>query len=210
MLIEAYADGSATIASKPGGYGWCLVVDGVKHSEGNGHMLKATNNDAELQGAIQVMAQAVRFLMTMPGHTAEVHLRCDSQIVLNWANGTSQFKQKAKEEQYQQLRSLFIRLKAQTKWVRGHSGHEHNERCDELATLGRLKLTPQDEIPSKKSRKINKIGKRTENTICVIFRNVLKIIDIENNLIENYNPTIHGERKPTMASVPLNMGDDIK
>lgn len=196
MLIEVYCDGSATIAARPGGFGWVLVIDGVKHSEGNGHMHKATNNDAEMMAAIEGMAQAVRYLMNNPQENLEVHLRSDSQIVLNWANGTSAFKQETKYMQYQKLRSLFLRLKAVSKWVRGHSGHEHNERCDHLATLGRLKLGIDAELP-RKNKKIRKIDKRTENVICLFYKNSLKLIDMENNLVENYNPKIHGERTVT-------------
>lgn len=209
MLIEIYADGSATIAAKPGGFGWVMVIDGVVHSEGNGHMPRATNNDAEMEAAIQGMAAVVRYLMANPVE-AEVHLRSDSQIILNWANGTSAFKQSSKSLKYKQLRGLYIRLKAQTKWVRGHSGHEHNDRCDKLANLGRHKLTPQDEIPDKRITKVKKIGKRTENVICLFFRNGLKLVDLENNLVENYNPTLHGERSVTITPVELRVKDESK
>lgn len=193
MLIEIYTDGSATVAAKPGGYGWVLVIDGVKHSEGNGHMHRATNNDAEMEAAIQGMAAVVRLLTSMPNVTSEVHLRSDSQIVLNWANGTSAFKQSAKVNKYDQLRSLYLRLRAQTKWVRGHSGHEHNERCDVLANLGRHKLTPQDEI-KKPTKRIKKIEKRSEEVILVNYKNSLKLVDFSNNIIENYDKSKHGER----------------
>lgn len=206
MLIEIYTDGSATVATKPGGYGWVMVIDGVKHSEGNGHMPRATNNDAEMEAAIQGMAAVVRFLMSNPVQ-ADVHLRSDSQIVLNWANGTSDFKQKGKELKYKQLRGLFLRLKAETKWVRGHSGHEHNERCDHLANLGRHELTPDQEMPAKPPR-AKKIGKRTDNVICLFFKNNLKLVDLENNLVENYNPTLHGERTVTTTSVVLRIAED--
>lgn len=193
MLIEIYCDGSATIAARPGGFGWVLVIDGAKHSEGNGHMHRATNNDAEMMAAIEGMAQVVRFLMANPQENVEVHLRSDSQIVLNWANGSSSFKQETKYMQYQKLRSLFVRLKAQSKWVRGHSGHEHNERCDHLATLGRLNLAQDAEIPKKK-KKIKKIDKRSEEVILVNYKNSLKLIDFCNNIIESYDKSKHGER----------------
>lgn len=211
MLIEIYCDGSATVYNKPGGYGWVLVIDGVKHSEGNGHMLNATNNDAELEAAVQGMAEVVRFLMANPQDDLKVHLRSDSQIVLNWANGSSKFTQKAKEMKYKQLRSLFLRLKAETHWIRGHSGHEHNERCDQLANLGRHKLTPQDEMPSKAfKKKVKKIGKRTEDVICLYFKNVLKLVDFSNNIVENYNPTLHGQREVTTVSIGLDLGGEIR
>ena len=52
MKIEVWTDGSATIATKPGGFGWVITLDGKFHSEGSGHLEKATNNDAELMASI--------------------------------------------------------------------------------------------------------------------------------------------------------------
>ena len=59
MKIEVYTDGSATTSEKPGGWGYVIVIDGVKHSEGSGRMETATNNDAELEGAIMGLAAAL-------------------------------------------------------------------------------------------------------------------------------------------------------
>lgn len=201
MLIEVYSDGSATIASKPGGYGWVICIDGKKHSEGNGHLRRATNNDAEMEGAIQGMAQAVRLMMNFDNdlrNQAEVRLCSDSQIVLHWAEGITRFKQAAKIHKYDQLRGLFVRLKAKGKWIRGHSGHEHNERCDVLAGLGRHNLGPDDELPKKRGKRLKKIGQRRENVICVNYKNSLKLVDFENNIVEDFNHNVHGDRTPAI------------
>lgn len=201
MLIEAYADGSATVATKPGGYGWVIVVNGEKYSEGFGHIPLATNNDAELEGAIQVLAQVLRLMMNHSSFIgAEVHLRCDSQIVLNWANNTSKFTQKHKVAKYDALRSLMIRTKAKTVWVEGHSGHEHNERCDKLANIGRLNTTEIEFDASRKSKRKKKpnslsitISMINEDTISILYKNNLKIVKLDNNIIEDYDKAIHGD-----------------
>lgn len=204
MLIEVYTDGSATVASKPGGYGYVIVIDGVKHSEGNGHIDRATNNDAELEAAVQGLAATVRFLMQNTEIKGpQVHLRSDSQIVLNWANGTSKFKQEAKMHKYHQLASLVTRLRAKTVWVRGHSGHEHNERCDILASMGRLLLTEEEFLSLRrgkgKVRKARKTAKAVEpiklhGCMAVWFQGKLRIVNFETGSVEIYNREIHGAR----------------
>lgn len=152
MKIEVYADGSATIASKPGGYGWVIVQDGVKVQEGSGRIENATNNDAELEAAIMGLAIALKLVTNKDtgeresaAHSLEVTLVSDSQIILGWANGRNRFKQKDKIKKFNALKHLMKRLDAKTRWVEGHSGDEHNERCDKLAGWARkgTKETPK-------------------------------------------------------------------
>lgn len=145
MKIEIYTDGSATVASKPGGYGYVIVIDGVKHSEGSGGMDKATNNDAELQAAVEGLKSVLLMRVQDPAKygQAEVTLVSDSEIVLGWTNGTYRFKQKAKMATFEILKTLAARLRVQTRWVEGHTGDVHNERCDELANIARKKLVAE-------------------------------------------------------------------
>jgi ribonuclease HI len=213
MKIEIYTDGSATIASKPGGYGWVLVVDGVKASEGNGHIEKGTNNDAEMEAAIWGLVAAYKYVTAnkIALETGDVSLCSDSQITLGWANGTYRFKQEHKYTRFLALKELMVKLKAGTRWVRGHSGDENNERCDELANLGRLKMGPNDKLPVKKHGKRAKtekkeelpklgiekpkIGNKRRGTISLHYKNVLKIIDLDANMVEDYDESVHGKRE---------------
>lgn len=207
--IEVFSDGSATIAAKPGGYGWVLVLDGTKHSEGNGHLEKSTNNDAEMEAAIYGLIAAQKYVLVNPGDY-EVILCSDSQITLGWANGTYKFKQEAKYKRFEILKELMVRLKAKTRWVRGHSGDLHNERCDKLATLGRHRLGPNDKLPPKKSiRKIknetrkklrdeHKIGNKKDNVFNIWFNGTLKIVDLDKNICENHDIKVHGIRNSRM------------
>lgn len=172
MKIEVYTDGSATIKTRPGGYGWVMVIDGSKHSEGNGHIPLATNNDAEMEAAIHGLAAALKFVNNQQHLWAQgtsiqvpvfdVTLVSDSQITLNWANGTYKFKQEAKYDRFAILKSLMERLNAKTRWVQGHSGDEHNERCDVLANEGRN--GPKPPKPPKKPRKESRHFRWNEET----------------------------------------------
>lgn len=142
MKIEVYTDGSATVATNPGGWGAVIVIDGAKHSELSGSMEKASNNDAELEAAIQGLKEVLLMRVKDPStySNAEVTLVSDSEIVLGWTNGTYRFKQKAKMEKFNTLKTLAARLRVHTRWVEGHTGDVHNERCDELANIARKKL----------------------------------------------------------------------
>lgn len=206
MFIEVYTDGSATTPDKPGGYGYVLIVDGKKHSEGSGYMPLASNNDAELEAAIQGLSAASKLLnenssrvmMTVqPGQPPfKVTLVSDSQIVLGWTSGQYAFKQHNKIDKYNQLNYLARNLRVDTRWVEGHTGDENNERCDRLANAARLQqgIDSIIEKPKKKRKETPSIGLSQTGVMVFWYKNVLKIIDLENNLVEDYNETIHGPR----------------
>jgi len=108
MKIEVYTDGSATVATKPGGWGFVICFDDVKQTEGKGGMDKASNNDAELEAAIQGLAMVLKMRLDgrIPIGSHTITLVSDSQIILGWADGTYRFKQRSKKKKYDQLRHL--------------------------------------------------------------------------------------------------------
>ncbi len=143
MLVKIYTDGSARgNPNGPGGYGCVLhYVD----SKGNLHerefsagYKKTTNNRMEIMAAI-VGLEA----LTKP---CQVELYSDSQYLVNafnqhWIDGwLKKGWKRGKNEEVKNV-DLWKRLleaKAPHQvtflWVKGHAGHEMNERCDELAT----------------------------------------------------------------------------
>lgn len=201
MKIEVYSDGSATTKDKPGGYGYVIVIDGVKHSEGNGHMANASNNDAELEAAIQGLGAALKIVGKYDGTfttehdgTFDVTLCADSQVVLGWVSGRYRFKQQDKMHKYDQLRFIVKRLNVNTRWVEGHSGDEHNERCDKLANEARLGVSNKTKKAEAVINGNTLIGTKKTGTLCVWYKNSLKVIDLDTNVIENYDRTTHGPR----------------
>lgn len=204
MHIEVFTDGSATTADKPGGWGYVLVVDGVKHSEGNGHMPNATNNDAEMQAVIEGLKAALAFsdqivdtisnLKLSDTTKIAVTVKSDSQLILGWTSGVFAFKQQDKLEKYKELRALVGYTGAKTEWVRGHNGNEHNERCDKLANLGRLQKQEELDRKDAKDRGDTLIGTKKTGILCVWYKGVLKIIDLDKNVVENHNRDSHGAR----------------
>lgn len=202
MGIEVYSDGSATVAQKPGGYGWVIVVDGEMHSEGSGHMLLASNNDAELEAALQGLIAAYKFI-NKPTEVLgnfevseivppTVTLVSDSQLILGWVSGQFKFKQAEKMDKFNQINALVRRMNVQTRWVRGHSGDKWNERCDELANAARTQLGFR--AVSKADLGDTKIGNKKTSVVAIWYGETLKIVDFEHNLMEDYDRQLHGAR----------------
>ena len=99
---------------------------------------KTTNNRMELMAVIVALEALNR--------PCEVEVHSDSQYVVNafnkhWIDGWKKRGWKTANKQPVKNRDLWERLlaakskhKVEFIWVKGHAGHELNERCDELAT----------------------------------------------------------------------------
>ncbi len=196
MRIEIYADGSAQTSATAGGWGSVIVIDGIKHKELSGHLVSATNNDAELIAALKGLEYTLEYICSFQGSFSienEVTLISDSEIVLNWANGKYRFKQIDKMPLYDSLMRLMKKMKVQTLWVRGHSGNVWNERCDRLANLARKQIqeVPNDRIENKIQ---SSIGSKKKGTASVYYKGQLMVLDFEAGIIETYNRDAHGKR----------------
>lgn len=143
MDIKIYTDGAARgNPDGPGGYGTILVyVDGKgethtrEYSQG---YKKTTNNRMELLAVI-IGLEA----LTKP---CNVKLYSDSQYVVkafndHWIDGWIKKGWKRGKNEPVKNVDLWKRLLEAKKphnvefiWVKGHNGHEMNERCDVLAT----------------------------------------------------------------------------
>ncbi len=141
--VIIYSDGAARgNPNGPGGYGTVIQYtdnSGTLHekelSEG---FNPTTNNRMELLGAIAGL-EALRF----PCH---VDLYSDSSYLVNsfnshWISGWMKNGWKTASGQRVKNQDLWRRLLSAMEphevvfhWVKGHNGHEGNERCDRLAT----------------------------------------------------------------------------
>lgn len=139
--VAIYTDGACSGNPGPGGYGSILVYvdeNGNKHekelSEG---FSSVTNNQMELMAVI-VALEALK-------KPAKVKLTSDSKYVIDafekkWINNWIQKGWKTADKKPVKNVELWQRLlKAKEPhdvefiWVKGHAGHEYNERCDTLA-----------------------------------------------------------------------------
>ena len=141
--VTVYTDGSSRGNPGPGGYGTLLFYTdqyGETHKlELSGGYKKTTNNRMELMGVISAFEALNR--------PCDVDVYSDSQYVVNafekhWIEGWVKRGWKTASKEPVKNVDLWCRLlqalgphDVRFHWVKGHAGHEHNERCDELATL---------------------------------------------------------------------------
>jgi ribonuclease HI len=143
--VVIYTDGACSGNPGPGGWG-ALLIAGDRRKEIKGGEAQTTNNRMELTAAIMALEVLKR--------PCVVDLWTDSQYlrqgVTSWlygwkANGwrTADKKPVKNAELWQRLDVARARHEVRWHWVRGHSGHEHNERVDELAREGMAPFMPQ-------------------------------------------------------------------
>ncbi len=140
--IHLYSDGSSLGNPGPGGWGTILQYkDTIK--ELSGAQENTTNNQMELLGVIKGL-EALK-------EPCEVEIISDSKYVVqginewlpNWIknNWKTAGKKPVKNlELWQDYVKIAKKHKIKATWVRGHDGHEQNERCDYLARSEAEKL----------------------------------------------------------------------
>ena len=142
-MIElfAYTDGGCSGNPGPGGWGAILqaVKDGeiVRERELSGGENLTTNNRMELMAAIQVLETLER-ASTITIVTDSTYLR---DGITKWIHGwkrngwkTAAKKPVKNDDLWQRLDTAQARHNVNWDWVKGHAGHEQNERADKLAT----------------------------------------------------------------------------
>ncbi len=132
--VSIYTDGACRGNPGNGGWGAILVYKNIE-KELSGGEAETTNNRMELTAVIEGLSALKE--------PCEVELYSDSKYVvdainLGWAESWRRDnwkKGKAKNpDLWEKLLSLLSKHKVTVLWVRGHNGHEYNERCDALAT----------------------------------------------------------------------------
>jgi len=136
--VEIYTDGACKGNPGPGGWGALLTCDG-KEREMFGGEPSTTNNRMELTAVIEALAALTR--------PSRVVLHTDSQYVqkgiTEWIHGWKKkgWKTAARApvknvDLWMKLDELAARHHVDWRWVKGHAGHDGNERADELANRG--------------------------------------------------------------------------
>ncbi|MEC7663208.1 MAG: ribonuclease HI, partial [Pseudomonadota bacterium] len=130
--VEIFTDGACRGNPGPGGWAALLRSQGIEKML-SGAEPETTNNQMELMAAIQGLEALKR--------TSSVALTTDSQYVrqgiTQWIHGWKRNGWKTSQKQPVKNKELWQRLDAaveshdvQWHWVKGHSGHEENERVD--------------------------------------------------------------------------------
>lgn len=142
--VIIHTDGACKGNPGPGGWGAILQAGG-KTKELCGGEPVTTNNRMELLAAIMALEALTR--------PCQVELHTDSKYVMTgitewihrWkARGwkTADKKPVKNDDLWKRLDAARARHDVKWRWVKGHAGHELNERADQLANLGIEKMRP--------------------------------------------------------------------
>ena len=147
--LFAFTDGACSGNPGPGGWGVLMQAktrgEVVKERELSGGMAETTNNQMELMAAISALETLEK--------ASTITVVTDSNYVKNgitsWIHGWKRngWKNAAKKpvanaDLWQRLDTAQARHTVTWKWVKGHAGHEENERADALARAGMKPYKP--------------------------------------------------------------------
>ncbi len=134
-LVSVYTDGACSGNPGPGGWGAILKWAGHERELKGGDPY-TTNNRMELMAAIAAL-EGLKRSCSVDLHTDSQYLR---QGITNWIhswkrNGwrTADKKPVKNADLWRRLESAIERHEVRWHWVKGHAGHDLNERADELA-----------------------------------------------------------------------------
>jgi Ribonuclease HI len=134
--VDIYTDGACKGNPGPGGYGTILVFGSIE-KELSGGDPDTTNNRMELMAVIAGF-EALK-------EPCDVTLYTDSKYVADsilkgWAKSWRKNGWKKSDKSpalnvdlWERLLNLLENHTVNIVWVKGHAGHEYNERCDVLA-----------------------------------------------------------------------------
>jgi ribonuclease HI len=136
--VDIYTDGACKGNPGVGGWGALLRYRGRTREIYGGERL-TTNNRMELMGVIRALETLKR--------PSRLRVYTDSQYVQlgisRWIHDwkrrgwrTADKKPVKNEDLWRRLDELAGRHDIEWVWVKGHAGHDGNERADELANLG--------------------------------------------------------------------------
>lgn len=141
--VTIYSDGACERNPGPGGWAAVLIYEGHRR-EISGAEPATTNNRMEMRAALEAL-RALKERCEVSFWTDSEYLRQGiSGWIQNWKRRGWRTKTKEpvkNEDLWRALDEAAARHKVEWHWVKGHSGHEHNERCDRLAVeaIARLK-----------------------------------------------------------------------
>ncbi len=133
--VEIYTDGACSGNPGPGGWG-AILVHGKVEKELSGAEDETTNNRMEMMAAIKAL-NALKSSCRVDLYTDSTYVQ---KGITEWIDGwkargwkTADRKPVKNADLWQELEKAASRHDVKWHWVRGHDGHEYNERADQLA-----------------------------------------------------------------------------
>ena len=136
--IRIYTDGACRGNPGPGGWGAILIYENHR-KEIYGGALLTTNNIMELTAVIESLKK-LKFSSTIIITTDSKYVKDGiTKWIHNWKEKdwkTANKKTVKNKDLWIELDHLVQQHMVKWEWVKGHSGHEENERADFLANKG--------------------------------------------------------------------------
>jgi ribonuclease HI len=136
--VIIHTDGACSGNPGPGGWG-AILGSGAHRKELKGGEPVSTNNRMELTAAIEAL-EALKAPSDIELYTDSNYLKGGiTSWIKSWRkNGwrTADRKPVKNAELWERLEKAALRHTVRWHWVKGHHGHDANERADELAREG--------------------------------------------------------------------------
>jgi ribonuclease HI len=140
--VVIFTDGSCRGNPGPGGWG-AILIFGEHEREIWGGEAATTNNRMELTAAVEAL-NALKRPCRVELHTDSQYVRTGiTQWLSLWkARGWRTTTKGAvkNEDLWRRLDEASARHEIDWRWVKGHAGHDLNERADQLAKRGRAEI----------------------------------------------------------------------
>lgn len=136
--VEAFTDGACRGNPGPGGWGVLLRYRGSERELWGGDA-QTTNNRMELTAAIRALEALSRPCKVVVTTDSEYVRKGITEWMAGWKRRgwiTAARKPVQNQDLWRRLDDLASCHEVEWRWVRGHSGHEENERVDRLANRG--------------------------------------------------------------------------
>jgi ribonuclease HI len=131
-----YTDGSSR--GNPGPGGWGAIIIGEEFvKEIGGRDEKTTNNRMEMMAAIEGLRNIPENFNIEVNSDSEYLINGITKWIINWQKNNWRTKDKREvlnKDLWEKLLLETEKMKIEWQKVLGHSGHELNDRCDEIAT----------------------------------------------------------------------------
>lgn len=140
--IHIYTDGGCSGNPGPGAWAW-VMIDGQEREEKSGFHPATTNNRMELSAVIEALRVAGDKISKDEAGSGKVDIYTDSRYVQQgitlwiktWVknNWVTSSKQPVKNQDlWKELLATERKVPVAWHWVKGHAGHDMNERANDL------------------------------------------------------------------------------
>ncbi|MDP1682965.1 MAG: ribonuclease HI [Burkholderiales bacterium] len=138
VIVEIFTDGACKGNPGPGGWGALLRYDKTEKELCGGERL-TTNNRMELLAVIRALESLKRRCVVKLHTDSQYVQKGISEWIINWKKRgwkTADKKPVKNEDLWRELDQLATQHDIDWIWVKGHAGHDGNERADALANKG--------------------------------------------------------------------------